>query len=77
MVGPIIQVKFMLNHSIMKHVEIIYFFLVREKVESGDIIVNFIPATEQTIDILTKTLTEMSFWPCRKKLGLFSIEEDQ
>lgn len=50
-------------------------FYVREKVHSGKTLLNFVPATEPTTDILTKFRTHKTFVPCRKKLGMFSIEE--
>lgn len=66
----------LIQYSKMKNVEI-YLFFVREKVLSVDIIVNIVPATEQTTYILTIPLTEKCFVPCRRKLGVFSIEEVQ
>lgn len=62
-----------IHHSKMKYVESDLFF-VREKVQSWEIIVNFVPATEQTVNILTKYLSKETVVPCRKKLGVFSIE---
>lgn len=55
-----------IHHSNIKHVE---------KVQSWEIVVNFVPGSKQVVDILTKSLTKKSFIPCRKKLGFFSIEE--
>lgn len=63
-----------IQHSKMKHVAI-DMFCVREKVHSREIIVNFVCATEQTIDILLKLITKKTFMPCRKTLGVFLIEE--
>lgn len=63
-----------IHHWKIKNVEI-YLFFVREEVHSGEIIVNIILATEQTADIVTKPLTEITFVSCRKKYWVFSIED--
>lgn len=63
-----------IHHSKMKHVAVVLFF-VREKVQSWEIVVNFVRANEQVAEILTKILTEKSFIPCRKKLGVFYVLE--
>lgn len=61
-------------HHSKKHVEIDLFF-VREKVNSGHVLVNFVPSSEHIPDILTKPLTEKLFVPRRKKLRVFSVSE--
>lgn len=65
-----------IHHSKMKQVEIDLFFI-REKVNFGEIVVNFVPANEQVANILTKPLTEKYFVPCEKKLRVFSDKEIQ
>lgn len=53
----------------MKHVELDVCFG-REKVQSGQVIVNFLCAPVQIVIILTKPLTKKVFLHLRKKLGV-------
>lgn len=46
---------------------------IKEKVNSSDVLVNFVPVIEQVADILTTPLTEKIFVPCRNKLGIFLV----
>lgn len=50
----------LIHHSKIKHLDIDLFFI-REKVHSNEIIVYFVPAIEQGVDVLTKPLTEKSY----------------
>lgn len=58
----------------MKHVELNLCF-VREKAQSGHVIVNFLPASDQIADILTKPLTEKVFVHFKKNLGVVSLTD--
>ena len=56
-------------HSKTKHIPIKYHFL-REKVTSIVVQLNFIPSTEQIVDIYTKPLPKTQFEYLRQKLGI-------
>ncbi|XP_019167813.1 PREDICTED: uncharacterized protein LOC109163518 [Ipomoea nil] len=58
-------------HARTKHVEIDYHF-VRDKVESGDFLVNFISTKDQLADVLTKPLPSVRFATLRDKLSVVS-----
>lgn len=45
-------------HGQTKHIEVRHHFI-REKIESGEISVKFVPTTEQIANILTKALAEL------------------
>ncbi|KAK8664822.1 hypothetical protein V6N13_084595 [Hibiscus sabdariffa] len=64
------------HHAKVKHVEIDLHF-VREKVLSGQLLVNFVPSTEQYADILTKPIPPSLFGQMRKRLGIISSDEVQ
>ncbi|KAA3476825.1 Retrovirus-related Pol polyprotein from transposon TNT 1-94 [Gossypium australe] len=55
------------HHSRIKHVEIDHHF-VREKVLDGTLQVNFVPSSEQVIDVLTKPITPKQFESFRQAL---------
>lgn len=48
-------------------------WFVREKDQNGQIMVNFLPATEQVDDILTKSLTDKAFCHFQNKFGVMSF----
>lgn len=53
----------------MKHIDIRYHFI-RERIDSGDIKVDYVPSERMTADILTKGLFAPKFKECAKKMGL-------
>lgn len=57
------------HHARSKHIEIDYHF-VREKVVKGDIIVQYIPTSEQLADIFTKGLSSAQFHYLRSNLRI-------
>ncbi|XP_019174280.1 PREDICTED: uncharacterized protein LOC109169846 [Ipomoea nil] len=59
-------------HARTKHVEIDYHF-VRDKVASGDFVVNFVSTKDQLADILTKPLSGPRFIDLRDKLNVVSL----
>jgi hypothetical protein len=61
-----------LFHDRSKHIEIKYYFL-HDKVQKGEMILQYISIDEQTTDILTKPLSKIKFAYLRDKLGLMEI----
>jgi hypothetical protein len=59
-------------HDRSKHIEIKYYYL-RDKVQKGEVILQYISIDEQTTDILTKPLSKIKFAYLRDKLGLMEI----
>ncbi|XP_019191498.1 PREDICTED: uncharacterized protein LOC109186038 [Ipomoea nil] len=59
-------------HARTKHVEIDYHF-VRDKVASGDFLVNYVSTTDQLADIFTKPLPSPCFSALRGKLNVASL----
>jgi hypothetical protein len=59
-------------HDRSKHIEIKYYFL-RDKVQRGEVVLQYISTNEQTADILTKPLSKIKFAYSRDKLGLMEI----
>ncbi|XP_019179098.1 PREDICTED: uncharacterized protein LOC109174319 [Ipomoea nil] len=59
-------------HARTKHVEIDYHF-VRDKVASGDFVVNFVSTKDQLADVFTKPLPEPRFIALRYKLNVVSL----
>jgi hypothetical protein len=47
-------------HERSKHIEIKYYFI-RDKVQEGEVKLEYIPTDEQTINILTKPFSRMKF----------------
>jgi hypothetical protein len=47
-------------HESSKHIEIKYYFI-RDKVQEGEVNLEYIPTDDQTIDILTKPLSRIKF----------------
>lgn len=56
----------LLQHSKMENMELDLYFL-KEKIQSGRVIVNFLPASDQVGDILTKPHTKRVFIHFKKK----------
>jgi hypothetical protein len=59
-------------HEWSKHIEIKYYFI-RDKVQEGEVKLQYIPTDEQTTDILTKPLSRIKFAYLRDKLGIVEI----
>jgi hypothetical protein len=58
-----------IQHSRTKHIEIRHHFL-RDHVQKGDIVVEFIRSEDQFADIFTKPLQEDQFCRLRRELGM-------
>lgn len=59
-------------HGRSKHIDIRYHFI-RERVESGEIILRHIPGDSQRADMLTKALSTVKFERMRKLLGVQEV----
>jgi hypothetical protein len=59
-------------HERSKHIEIKYYFI-RDKVQEGEVKLQYIPKDEETIDILTKPLSRINFAYFRDKMGIMEI----
>jgi hypothetical protein len=64
--------KHLVFHEWSKHIEIKYYFI-RDKVQEGEVKLQYIPTDEQTTDILTKPLSNIKFAYLRDKLGVVEI----
>jgi hypothetical protein len=60
------------SHDRSKHIEIKYYFIC-DKVQKGEMILQYISTDEQTTDILTKLLSKIKFAYLRDKMGLVKI----
>jgi hypothetical protein len=61
--------KSLVLHSKMKHIPIKYHFL-KEKVTNKDVQLNYIPSTEQIVDMFPKPLAKTPFEYLHQKLGV-------
>jgi hypothetical protein len=61
-----------LFHERSKHIEIKYYFI-RDKVQEGELNLEYIPIDEQTADILTKPLSRIKVAYFREKMGIMEI----
>ena len=59
-------------HERSKQIEIKYYFI-RDKVQEGEVKLQYIPIDEQMVDILTKPLSRIKFAYFRDKLGIVEI----
>jgi hypothetical protein len=59
-------------HERSKHIEIKYYFI-QDKVQEGEVKLEYIPTDEQTTDILTKPLSRIKFAYFREKMGIVEI----
>jgi hypothetical protein len=59
-------------HDRSKHIEIKYYFIC-DKVQKGEVILQYISTDEQTTDILTKPLSKIKLAYLRDQLGLMEI----
>ena len=57
------------HHSRTKHIDVRHHFI-REKVESGEIKLEYIPTADQVADIFTKPLPVVKFVKFRSGLGI-------
>jgi len=56
-------------HKRTKHIDIRYHF-VREKVEDGQVVLQYVSTTDMLADIMTKAITAVQFEVLRSKLGI-------
>lgn len=56
-------------HSRTKHIEIRHHFI-RDHVQSGDIVIEYIDTSKQLANIFTKPLAKESFYYIRRELGI-------
>ena len=61
-------------HSRKKYIEIRHHFL-RDHVQKGDCILEFVDTKNQLVDIFTKPLPKESFFAIRRELGLMDLYE--
>ena len=61
------------QHSRTKHIDVRHHFL-RDHVEKGDIVLNFVPTNSQVADIFTKPLSEDRFNVLRLEFGMLNKE---
>lgn len=61
-------------HKRTKHIDVRFHFI-RDKVEEGTIVVNYVKSEEQLADILTKGLNKLAFIRLRTGIGMISEEE--
>ncbi|KAL3006578.1 hypothetical protein AAZX31_08G286300 [Glycine max] len=59
-------------HSRTKHIEIRHHFL-RDHVQKGDCVLEFVDTKNQLADIFTKTLLKENFFAIRRELGLIDL----
>jgi len=59
-------------HERLNHIEIKYYFL-HDKVQRGEVVLQYISIDEKTTYILTKPLSKIKFSYLRDKLGLVDI----
>ncbi|GMI84033.1 hypothetical protein HRI_002072600 [Hibiscus trionum] len=60
------------HHDRTKHVEIDRHFI-KEKVESGEVCITYLPTKQQVADLFTKSLNKNMFEDLTSKLGLMNI----
>jgi hypothetical protein len=59
-------------HEKSKHIEIKY-YLIRDKVQRGEVVLQYISTDEHTTYILMKPLSKINFAYLRDKLGIMEI----
>jgi hypothetical protein len=59
-------------HERSKHIEIKYYFI-QDKVQEGELKLEYIPTDEQTTDIMMKPLSKIKFAYFREKMGIMEI----
>ncbi|KAK2978722.1 hypothetical protein RJ640_004245 [Escallonia rubra] len=60
-----------IQHSCTKHIEIKHHFI-RDPVQKGDIVLDFVDTNHQIADIFTKPLDSKKFTALRRELGMYS-----
>jgi len=63
-----------LQHSRTKHIEIRHHFL-RDHVQKGDCVLEFVDTKNQLADIYTKPLLKETFFAIRRELGLLDVND--
>ena len=63
-----------IQHSRTKHIEIRHHFI-RDHVQKGDIVLEFVDTKHQLADIFTKPLSEDQFSYIRRELGMIDVNE--
>lgn len=58
-------------HARVKHIELDLHFA-RDKVLNGQLQVNYVPGTNQVVDVLTKPLTMGVFLSCRNRMNVLA-----
>jgi len=66
--------KNLVQHSRTKHIEIRHHFL-RDHVQKGDCVLEFVDTKNQLADIFTKPLHKETFFSIRRKLGLLDVND--
>ena len=56
-------------HKCTKHIDVRYYF-VREKVEDGQVVLEYCPMQEMLADIMTKAIPAAQYCTLRSKLGI-------
>jgi len=64
--------KYTVHHSRAKHIDIKHHFI-RDHVENGDFVLEFVNSENQLADIFTKPLLEERFCFLRKSLGIIAM----
>ena len=66
--------KNLVQHSRTKHIEIRHHFI-RDHVQKGDVVLEYIATEKQLADIFTKPLMEDRFCTIRRELGILDFSE--
>ena len=64
--------KNLVMHSHTKHIDVRYHFI-REHVLNGNVEIEFVPSSDQLVDIFTKPLSRATFEGLRTRLGVLSL----
>ncbi|KAG5060137.1 hypothetical protein JHK87_001166 [Glycine soja] len=59
-------------HKRTQHIEIDCHFI-RDKIQDGSVATEYVPSTEQVVDVFTKSLGKESFLTMKCKLGVLDI----